>query len=178
MALEASDRLIDIMWVNWRCICGCISRPTFKLSAWHNGRIKRNQPRPQKIVDLHKSGSTLGAVHKPLKVPRSSVQTIVRKYKHHGTTQPSYRSGRRRALSPRDFGANQSQNNSKGPCEDAGGDRYKTISAVKRVLYQHNLKGRSARKKPLLQNRHKKIQTTVCNCTLFGEMSSRLTKQK
>ena len=31
-----------------------------------------------------------------------SVQTIVRKYKHHGTTQPSYRSGRRHVLSPRD----------------------------------------------------------------------------
>ena len=30
-----------------------------------------------------------------------------------------------------------------------------SISTVKRVLYRHNLKGRSARKKPLLQNRHK-----------------------
>nr|2M8E_A Chain A, SLEEPING BEAUTY TRANSPOSASE [synthetic construct] len=41
----------------------------------------------KKIVDLHKSGSSLGAISKRLKVPRSSVQTIVRKYKHHGTTQ-------------------------------------------------------------------------------------------
>ena len=56
----------------------------------------------KKIVDLHKSGSSLGAMSKHLKVPRSSVQTIVRKYKHHGTRQPSYRSGRRRVLSPRD----------------------------------------------------------------------------
>jgi hypothetical protein len=31
-----------------------------------------------------------------------------------------------------------------------------SISTVKWVLYRHNLKGRSARKKPLLQNRHKK----------------------
>ena len=31
-----------------------------------------------KIVDLHKSGSSLGAISKHLKVPRSSVQTIVR----------------------------------------------------------------------------------------------------
>ena len=31
-----------------------------------------------------------------------------------------------------------------------------SISTVKRVIYQHNLKGHSARKKPLLQNRHKK----------------------
>jgi hypothetical protein len=33
MALEASDRLIDIIWVNWRCTCRLISKPTFKLSA-------------------------------------------------------------------------------------------------------------------------------------------------
>ena len=33
-----------------------------------------------------------------------------------------------------------------------------SISTVKRVLYWHNLKGRSARKKPLVQNRHKKAR--------------------
>ena len=33
-----------------------------------------------------------------------------------------------------------------------------SISTVKRVLYRHNLKGRSAWKKPLLQNRHKNIR--------------------
>uniref|UniRef100_A0AAZ3SEX7 Sleeping Beauty transposase HTH domain-containing protein n=1 Tax=Oncorhynchus tshawytscha TaxID=74940 RepID=A0AAZ3SEX7_ONCTS len=54
------------------------------------------------IVHLHKSGSSMGAIYKRLKVPRSSVQTIVLKYKHHGTMQPSYRSGRRRILPPRD----------------------------------------------------------------------------
>ena len=36
-----------------------------------------------------------------------------------------------------------------------------SISTVKQILYRHNLKGRSARKKPLLQNHHKKAQTTV-----------------
>ena len=37
-ALEASERLIDIIWVNWRCTCG----PTFNLSAsaWHHGNSK------------------------------------------------------------------------------------------------------------------------------------------
>ena len=55
----------------------------------------------KKIVDLHTSGSSLGAISKRLKVPRYSEQTIVRKYKHHGTTQPSYRSGRTCVLSPR-----------------------------------------------------------------------------
>ena len=54
------------------------------------------------IVDLHKSGSSLGEISKCREVPSSSVQTIVLKYKHHGTTLPSYHSGRRRVLSPRD----------------------------------------------------------------------------
>ena len=103
------------------------------LFAWHHGKIKEiSQDLRKKIVDLHKSGSSRGAISKRLKVPRSSVQTIVRKYKH-GTTQPSYRSGRRRVLSPRDEHIlvrkclNKSQNNSKGPCEDAGGNKYKSI---------------------------------------------------
>ena len=56
----------------------------------------------KRIADLHKSGSSFGAISKRLKVPRSSVPTIVRKYKHHGTTQPSYCSGRRHILAPRD----------------------------------------------------------------------------
>ena len=33
-----------------------------------------------------------------------------------------------------------------------------SISTVKRVLYRHNLKGRPARKKPLLQKCHKKVR--------------------
>ena len=33
-----------------------------------------------------------------------------------------------------------------------------SLSTVKRVLYRHNLKGHSARKKALLQNRHKKAR--------------------
>ena len=106
MALEASDRLIDFIRVNWRCTCGCISRPTFKLSVSSldiMGKSKEiRQDLRKKIVDLHKSGLSLGAIYKCLKVPRSSVKTIARKYKHHGTTQPSCHSGRRRVLSPRD----------------------------------------------------------------------------
>jgi hypothetical protein len=61
--------------------------------------------------------------------------------------------------------ANPSQDNSKGPCEDAGGNRYNvSICTVDQFLYRHNLKGRSARKK-----------ATIIR---FGEMSSGLKKQK
>ena len=108
------------------------------------------------------SGSSFGAISKHLKVPRSSVQTIVRKYKHHGTTQPSYRSGRRRVLSPRDECTLvwKVHINPRTTAKDLVKMLEETstkvsISTVKRVLYPHNLKGRSARKTPLLQNRHK-----------------------
>jgi hypothetical protein len=57
-----------------------------------------------------------------------------------------------------------------------------SVSIVKRVLYRHNLKGWSARKKPLLQNHHKKyyglqlhMRTKI---VLFEEMSSGLIKYK
>uniref|UniRef100_A0AAZ3RB43 Transposase Tc1-like domain-containing protein n=1 Tax=Oncorhynchus tshawytscha TaxID=74940 RepID=A0AAZ3RB43_ONCTS len=137
----------------------------------------------KEIVDLHKSGSSLGAISKRLKVPRSSVQTIVRKYKHHGTTQPSYRSGRRRVLSPRDESTlvQKVQINPRTTAKDLVKMLEETgtkvsISTVRQVLYRHNLKGRSARKKPLLQNCHKKAKLRFANA--HGEMSSGMMKQK
>ena len=140
------------------------------LTSWENQDISKNFW--NKIVDLHKSGSSLGAISKRLKVPRSSVQTIVCKYKHHGTTQPPYRSGRRRVLSHRDKRTlvRKVQINPRTTAKDLVKLLEETgtnvsISPVKRVLYRHNLKGRSARRKPLLQNHHKKSQTMVCNCT-------------
>jgi hypothetical protein len=79
------------------------------------------------IVDLHKSGSSLGAIFKCLKVPRSSAC----KYKHYGTTHASYHSGMRRVLSPRDERTlvRKVQNNPRTTAkeEDAGGNRYKSI---------------------------------------------------
>ena len=165
MALEASDRLIYIIWVHLRCTWGYNSSPTFKLSAALldiMGKSKEiSQDLRKNIVDLHMSGSSLGEISKCLKVPRSSVQTIVRKYKHHGTTQPSYRSGRRHVLSLRDDAKSLVRKVQINP--RTGKDLVKmleetgtkvSISTVKRVLYRHDLKGRAARKKPLLQNCH------------------------
>ena len=166
MALEASDRLIDIIWVNWRCTCGCISRPTFKLSASLldiMGKSKEiSQDLRKRIVELHKSGSSLREISKCLKVPCSSVQTIVHKYKHHGTTQSSHRSGRRHVLSPRDLVIWCEK------CKSFPVQQRRTLwkcwrKQVQKYLYPQwnesyidNLKGRSARLKPLLQNRHRK----------------------
>ena len=103
-----------------------------------------------KMVDLHKSDSSLGTISKRLKVPRSSVQTIVRNYKHHGTTQQSYRSGRRRVLSPRGERTlvRKVQINPRTTAKNLvkimdETDTKVSISTVKRVLYRHNLKGRS-----------------------------------
>ena len=70
------------------------------LTSWENQ--KKSAKTYEKIVDIHKSCSSLGASSKRLKVPCSSVQTIVTKHKHCGTTQPPFRSRRRRVLSPRD----------------------------------------------------------------------------
>ena len=58
-----------------------------------------------------------------------------------------------------------------------------SISTVKLVLYRHDLKDRSARKKPLLQNCQKKpdygLQLHMgTKIILFGEMSFGLMKQR
>jgi transposase len=113
----------------------------------------------KKIVDLYKSGSSLGAISKHLKLPCSSAQTIVHKYIHHGTTQLPYCSGRRRVLSPRDERTlvQKVQINPRKTAKDLVKMLEETgtkvsISTVKRNLHRHDLKGRSARKKSLLQN--------------------------
>ena len=137
MVLEASDRLIKII--------GGVPVDVF-------------QGLPSNSVPI--CLTSLGAISKHLKVPRSSVQTIVHKYKHYGTTHPLYRSGRRHILCPRDertlvqIDLRATAKDLVKMLEETG--TQVSISTVKQVLYRHNLRGRSARKKPLLQNRHKK----------------------
>ena len=125
---------------------------TFKLSASLldiMGKSKEiSQNLRKKIVDLHKCGSSLGAISKYLKVPHPSVQTIVHTYKHHGTTQPSYHSGKRHVLPPRDERTlvRKVQINPRTTAKDLVKMLEETgtkvsISTVKRVLYWHNLKG-------------------------------------
>ena len=187
MALEAADRLIDIIWVNWRCTCGSISRPTFKPSAslldimvkskeisWDFRKI---------IVEVHESGSSLGAISKRLKVP-----TKVRKYKQHGSTHRTAQKGDAFCLLDKSVLwcekcksiPEQQQKDPVKMLEETG--RKYSISTVKRVLYPHNLKDSSARKKPLLQNLHKKTDYGLqlhmgTKIIRFGKMSSDLMRQ-
>ena len=181
MALEASDRLIDIIWVNWRCTYGCISRPTFKLSASLLDIMGKHLKICQ--ISQNKSGSSLGAIFKCLKVPRLSVQTIVRKYKHNGTTQPWYHSGRRHVLSPWDESTLvqkvqiNPRKTAKDPVkmlEETG--KIISISTIKQVLLDKTWKaaqqGRSHCSKTAIKlNIWRKIAH-------FGEISSGLMKQK
>ena len=102
-SLEKSRKLChgfrSFWWVNWHHL----SQLEVYLWLYFKAYLQNQcQDLRGKNVDLHKSGSSLGAISKRLEVPRSSVQTIVRKDNHPGTKQPSYRSGRRHVLSPRD----------------------------------------------------------------------------
>ena len=99
-------------------------------------------------------------------------------------------SGRRRVLSPRDERTlvRKVHINPRTTAKDLVKMLEKTgtkvsISTVKRVLFQHNMNGRPARKKPLLQNPPKKSNYGLqlhmgTKIVPFGEMSSGLMKQK
>ena len=52
------------------------------------------------IIDLIKSGESLGAILKQLQGPRSTVQTTVSKYRVHGTVVSLPWSGRKHKISP------------------------------------------------------------------------------
>lgn len=119
----------------------------------------------KRIIDLNKSGKSLGAISKQLQVPRSTVQTIVCKYKLHGIVVSLPRSGRKRKLSPAAerklvrMVKSQPRTTKKQVCDEIEADGTQvSVSTVKRVLHHHGLRGCHARRKPLLQKRHLKAR--------------------
>lgn len=102
-------------------------------------------------MDLHNSGSYLGAISKYLKVPHSS-------------------SGRRHILSPRDeHMVVQKVQINPGTTAQNLVKMLEEMSTVKQVLYRHNLKGCLTGKKSLLKNHHKpdyNLQVHVGDCHL------------
>ncbi|TWW62316.1 hypothetical protein D4764_04G0009630 [Takifugu flavidus] len=119
----------------------------------------------KRIIDLNKSGKSLGAISKQLQVPRATVQTIVWKYKVHGAVLSLPRSGRKCKLSPAAERKlvrrvkSQPRSTKKQICQEleAAGTQV-SVSTVKRVLHRHGLRGCHARRKPLLQKRHLKAR--------------------
>lgn len=119
----------------------------------------------KRIIELNKSGKSLAAISKQLQVPRATVQTIVCKYKVHGTVVSLPRSGRKRKLSPASerklvrMVKSQPRTTKKQVCNalEAAGTQV-SVSTVKRVLHRHGLRGCRARRKPLLQKRHLKAR--------------------
>ncbi len=81
---------------------------------------------------LHKSGSSLGAISKQLKVTRVSVQNILSGYKNLGTTHTeSFR--KKEKIIPEGWantgpkGSTEPQDNNKGAGEGVGGTTYQFI---------------------------------------------------
>jgi hypothetical protein len=128
------------------------------------------------MVDFHKSGSSLGVISKHLKEPRSTVQTTVCKYKHYGSLRDERTFLRKVQIIPRTTAKDLVK-----MLEEIGTKVY-TVYPQEDESCIDNLEGRSARKKPLFQNRRKKdygLQLHIgTKITLFGEMSSVLMKQK
>ena len=163
MALEASDRLIDIIWVSWRCTCGCISRPTFKLSASLHDIIGKSKEISQDLRGKKWQTST-SLVHPWEQFP-NAWRYHVHLYKQYASINTMGTHSRQTAqegdafcllemnvLWCKKYKSIPEQQDLVKMLEETG--TKVSISTVKRVLYQHNLKGRSARKKPLPQNRH------------------------
>ena len=123
---------------------------------------EHSQDVKKKIVNFYKSGLSLGSISKRLNIPRASVQTIIKKYK---TTETLPRSGRKRKLTVADerLVVRKVRMNPKLTAKEivnyleASGMNVST-STIKRILHKNQLKGCRARKKPLLQQRHRKAR--------------------
>ena len=130
------------------------------------GRSKEySQQVRKKIVDFYKSGLSFGAISKQSQRPRAHVQTIIRKYKAFGTTETLQRSGRKSKLTTKDeqILVRKVELNPKTTKKDmvkelAMSDIKVSTSTIKRMLHKNGLKGYRYRKKPLLQDRHRKAR--------------------
>ena len=126
---------------------------------------EHSQDVKKKIVHFYKSGLSLGSISKRLNIPRASVQTIIQKYKTILTTESLPRSGRKRKLTVADerLVVRKVRMNPKLTTKEianyleASGMNVST-STIKRILHKNELKGCRARKKPLLQQRHRRAR--------------------
>lgn len=110
------------------------------------GKSQELSMQQKRIIYPNKSGKSLRAISKQLQVPRATVQTIVCKYKVHGTVLSLPGSGRKRKLSPSAERKlvrsvkSQPRTTIKQICQEleAVGTQV-SVSTVKRVLHLHGL---------------------------------------
>ncbi len=134
-----------------------------KGTAWRAQRLRTQ--RTQRIVARHRSGQGYKKNSAALKVPKSTVASIILKWKTFGTTRTLPRAGRPAKLSYRGRRAlvREVKKNPKitvaelQRCIREMGEscRKSTITAA---LHQSGLYGRVARRKPLLSARHMKAR--------------------
>ncbi|KAL0150322.1 hypothetical protein M9458_054430, partial [Cirrhinus mrigala] len=132
-------------------------------------RIMRSKELPEelrdRIVARHRSGQGYKKISAALNVPKSTVASIIHKWKTFGTTRTLPRAGRPAKLSYRGRRAlvREVKKNPKitvaelQRCSREMGEscRKSTITAA---LHQSGLYGRAARRKPLLSARHMKAR--------------------
>ena len=131
---------------------------------------EHSQDVKKKIVHFYKSRLSLGSISKRLNIPLVSIQTIIQKYKTLLTTDSLPRSGRKRKLTVADerLVVRKVRVNPKLTTKEilltignianyleASGMNVST-STIKGILHKNELKGCRGRKKPLLQQRHRR----------------------
>ncbi len=132
-------------------------------------RIMRSKELPEelrdRIVARHRSGQGYKNISAALKVPKSTVASIILKWKTFGTTRTLPRAGRPAKLSYRGRRAlvREVKKNPKitvaelQRCIREMGESFRK-STITAALHQSGLYGRVARRKPLLSARHMKKQ--------------------
>ena len=132
-------------------------------------RIMRSKELPKelgdRIVARHRSGQGYKIISAALKVPKSTVASIILKWKKFGTTRTLPRPGRPAKLSNRGRRAlvREVKKNPKitvaelQRCSREMGES-STKSTITTALHQSGLYGRVARRKPLLSARHMKAR--------------------
>lgn len=118
-----------------------------------------------RIIRRYKSGNGYKKIANALRLPVSTVQTLIKKWKTTGSVKPKPRSGRPRKLSDktvrkitRDVQKNPQTTSSdlQASLQEAGVQV--STSTIRRQLNSSGLHGRIARKKPLLRAQHKKAR--------------------
>ena len=123
-----------------------------------------------KVVDRHKSGDGYKKNSKALSVPRSTVKSIIKKWKVFGTTQTLAGSGRRSKL----------EETGQRGYQEAYSKEFKTKSGhcvhvitMSQILHKCGLYGRVARKRPLLKKGHMQSRLSFAKALLEDSRGKR-----